>query len=325
MSALSAVTFRTFRGAADYAPFAEIGRRCNVVDGVEYVQTTADIANEYSHLTNTDMERDIIVAEVEGAPVAYQRTTWKVEDDGTHLYWLYGCVDPDWQGRGLGRALLSRGEARLREVAAGHPADAPKFFTVYAPRRRVRKIALFEKEGYSAVRHSFDMERSLAGSLPEAPLPAGLALRPVRPEDLRAIWDANEEAFRDHWGFTPQSEAAFEGWRSDPRFDHRLWQVAWDTASGQVAGVAINVINPALNAEFGRELGTVEELSVRRPWRGRGLGRALLAHSLGALQARGMTVAAIGVDSENATGALQLYTGVGFQTVTGSVILRKAL
>ncbi len=316
---------RPFRGPEDYAPFAEIGQRCNVADGVEYFETAADIANEYEHLVNCDPVHDISVAEVEGVPVAYQRTTWKVEPDGTHLYWVYGCVDPAWQRRGLGRALLERGERRLRAVAASHPAEAPKFFTVYTPRQRIGKVALFESAGYRAARHFHHMERPNLDDLPQAPLPGGLELRPVQKPLLRAIWDANEEAFQDSWGFTPQGEAAFEGWRDAPHHDYSLWQVAWDTATNEVAGVATNVINPALNDQIGRRLGTVEELSVRRPWRNRGVGRALLAASLQAFRARGMNAAAIGVDSENDTGAPHLYASVGFRTVSQAMILRKPL
>lgn len=319
------VSFRPFAGAADFEHFARISNRCNVSDGVEIVETAAGFANEYTHLANTDLARDVLVAEADGVPVAYQRTTWKVEEDGTRLYWLYGCVDPAWQRRGLGRELLRRGEARLRAVAAEHAAEAPKFFTVYSPRRRVGKVALFESAGYRAVRHFYLMERPLSGELPEARLPAGLALRAVQPEHLRALWDANEEAFRDHWGFTAQGDEGFEAWRDNPQSDHSLWQAAWDVAREEVAGLATNVIDPGVNAQFGRQLGTVEELSVRRPWRRRGVGRALLAASLRAFRARGMTEAAIGVDSKSSTGAPHLYESVGFQTVNQSLILRKRL
>jgi mycothiol synthase len=322
---LAAVTFRPFRGEADYEPFALISQRCNVADGVPMFETAADVANEYSHLVNTDPERDILVAEVDGVLVAYQRTTWWPEEDGTHLYWLFGCVDPAWQRRGLGRVLVRRGEQRLREVAATHSGATAKQFSVYTPAQRTGKLALFTNEGYQAVRHFYRMERSLASDLPEAPLPAGLELRPVWPEDLRAIWDANEEAFRDHWGYAPRLDEHFEAWRAAPHFDHSLWQVAWDPTSGQVAGVAINVINPELNAQFGRQLGTVEELSVRRPWRNRGLGRALLASSLHTFHVRGMTTASISVDSENPTGAPHLYESVGFEVVSQAMVLRKAM
>jgi mycothiol synthase len=325
MTALAPFTFRSFRGEADYEHFARLSNRCNVADGVQMIDTAEDYANEYNHLVNCDPALDVSVVEVDGVPVAYQRTTWWPEEDGTHLYWLYGCVEPAWQHRGLGRELLRRGEQRLREVAAAHTRATAQLFSVYTPVQRAGKVALFTRAGYTPARHFYMMERPKLDDLPQVPLPAGLALRPVVAADLRTIWEANEEAFRDHWGFAPRPDEYFEAWRSAPHHDHSLWQVAWDAASQQVAGVAVNVINPGLNAQFGRLLGTVEELSVRRPWRNRGLGRALLAASLCELRARGMAVAAIGVDSEHPTGAPHLYESVGFRTVTQSLVLRKPL
>ena len=59
--------------------------------------------------------------------------------------------------------------------------------------------------------------------------------------------------------------------------------------------------------------GWLEHISVRRPWRGRGLGRALTAEGLRRLRAAGMTEAMLGVDAENPTGALGLYERLGFE------------
>ena len=112
---------------------------------------------------------------------------------------------------------------------------------------------------------------------------------------------------------------------AQPHQDHSLWQVAWDTASNQVAGVAINVIDAAVNAAFNRRIAYVDDLSVRRAYRQRGLGRALLVASLHAFRARGMATAGLGVDAENPSGALGLYERVGFRQKEHSVAYRKAL
>jgi ribosomal protein S18 acetylase RimI-like enzyme len=64
---------------------------------------------------------------------------------------------------------------------------------------------------------------------------------------------------------------------------------------------------------------------VRRPWRRRGLARALLTRSLKMFQDMGMEEAALGVDTENLSGALRLYESVGFRAVKRQTIYRKAL
>ena len=53
-------------------------------------------------------------------------------------------------------------------------------------------------------------------------------------------------------------------------------------------------------------------MSVRRPWRGRGVAKALCAASFRVLREQGMDEAWLGVDGTNPTGALQLYEGLGF-------------
>jgi ribosomal protein S18 acetylase RimI-like enzyme len=48
----------------------------------------------------------------------------------------------------------------------------------------------------------------------------------------------------------------------------------------------------------------------------------LIAQSLWAVKERGMTEAALGVDTENLTGALRLYEGMGFRPVKRFSIYR---
>jgi ribosomal protein S18 acetylase RimI-like enzyme len=92
-----------------------------------------------------------------------------------------------------------------------------------------------------------------------------------------------------------------------------------------VTGVSINVINADDNASYNFLRGLIGPLGVRRPWRGRGVGRALLVNSMMALRERGMTEAVLGVDTENPTGALKLYESVGFRAINKDAIYRKAL
>jgi ribosomal protein S18 acetylase RimI-like enzyme len=215
-------------------------------------------------------------------------------------------------------------------VAAQHTAGGapPGYFQTFSPTKRVSKVALFEREGYQVVRHFYDMIRPNLEDIPDSTLPEGIELRPVPADDrvvLRQIWDANEEAFKDHWGFTQLGDNDFNRLLESSNYDPSLWRVAWDKASNQVAGVAINTIPAASNAVHNRKLGWVDDLSVGRAYRKRGLGRALLVNSLLAFRERGMTMAGLGVDTENLSGALRLYEAVGFKAEKHAVALRKEL
>ena len=108
-----------------------------------------------------------------------------------------------------------------------------------------------------------------------------------------------------------------------PWRDPSLWRVAWD--GDRVAGQVRSYIDEQENAEFGRRRGYTEFISVRRPYRRRGLARALLVQSLEAVRDRGMEEAALGVLTENLHGAFRLYESVGFRVVRSWTTLQKPL
>jgi ribosomal protein S18 acetylase RimI-like enzyme len=55
------------------------------------------------------------------------------------------------------------------------------------------------------------------------------------------------------------------------------------------------------------------------------LAKALIALSLSALKQRGMTEAALGVDTQNTSGALHLYESMGYRVVKSGTIYRKTI
>jgi ribosomal protein S18 acetylase RimI-like enzyme len=184
-------------------------------------------------------------------------------------------------------------------------------------------ISVLKSEGYSVFRYGFLMVRPNLDNIPDLPFPEGIDVRPVKPEHYRGIIDAWNEACKDMRGQIPISDEDFRGFQGSPIFDPSLWQIAW--FRDQVVGTTINWINKRENEEFSRKRGHVELISVRRPWRGKGIAKALIARSLMLLKSRGMTEAALGVDAENPSGALQLYQRMGFEIVRRGGIYRKPL
>jgi ribosomal protein S18 acetylase RimI-like enzyme len=109
----------------------------------------------------------------------------------------------------------------------------------------------------------------------------------------------------------------------DPDTDISLWKVAWD--GDEVAGVSINTVYAEENERLGINVGWLDQVSVRRPWRRKGVGAAVIAESLRLLRERGLDEASLGVDAENPTGALALYEGLGFTRHRAFRVYRKAL
>jgi GNAT superfamily N-acetyltransferase len=268
----------------------------------------------------------MLMAEVDGQLVGFARVWWWVNDAGERLYAVSGQVHPQWRGRGIGRVMLLWEERRVREIAAAHPSDELRYLQAFVLEIQQRRLAMLKRAGYEPVRYGFMMVRPELADVPdEWPLPEGLEVRPVLPEDRRAIWEALNEAFRDHWGHRPSTEEDYQGWLNWPDAQPQLWQVAWDAQSNQVAGMVLNSIFANENERFGLKRGWTDPICVRRPWRRRGLARALIMRSLKLLRDQGMTEAALGVDAENPNKALHLYESCGYRPVKRSLVMRKVL
>ncbi len=180
----------------------------------------------------------------------------------------------------------------------------------FAESTEIGHQALLETAGMVPARHFFQMRRSDLGTIPDVPLPDGFEIRPVSKDQWRTIFDAEAEAFRDHWGHREMDDSDFQTTYTMPELDTNLWVVAW--AGDEVAGVVQNWIWPEENERLGVKRGWLESISVRRPWRRRGLARAITAAALVKIRDSGMEDAMLGVDSENPNGALGLYEGLGF-------------
>ena len=319
---LDGVVFRMFRGATDYQHFVRIINVSARADGDDRVEIAEALASAYDHLDRCDPERDLLVAEVGGIPVAYSRVWWDEEANGPLVYKQVCFLDPEFGGRGIGGALLEWNEARLREIAPDHHASE-QLLEAWANDRNVAATALIRGAGYEQVTYMAEMVRPTVDDLPEHPIPEGLELRPVTEADMRTIWEADAEAFRDHWGHVEPTEESYARFLEFPYNDRTLWKIAWDDQG--VAGQVKSFIDTAQNEEFGRRRGWTEAISTSRRWRRRGVAKALIVESIRELAARGMTEVALGVHAENPNGAYDLYAGLGYEVVGTWTTYRKPL
>jgi mycothiol synthase len=166
------------------------------------------------------------------------------------------------------------------------------------------------ERGYAYWRSSYTMEIDVVDPRP-AQLPPGLELRTFRDgvddEKLRAMLN---DAFAEGPLWHHVSPSNFREFYLRARgYDPSLWFLAWE--DDLLAGFAIAF--PERGGD--EELGWVATLGVGQAWRRRGLGEALLRTAFQALHARGLRRVGLGVDAENATGALRLYERAGMRKI----------
>lgn len=226
-------------------------------------------------------------------------------------------VHPQYKGRGLIKVLLDRvGERALAELKLAAP-DLRVFIRSTMDGKDAEARNAHEDLGYVPVRFNWRMEIKLDDTPPAPIWPEGIELRPfVREEHSHAVLNAVNESFRDHWG---SHERSFEEWEhsrfSTADFDPSLWMIAWD--GSEIAGFSLN--------RYRMGVGWVSTLGVRRPWRKKGLGLALLQHSFGEFYKRGMKTIGLGVDASNPTGATRLYQGAGMYIASEFITYDKEL
>jgi mycothiol synthase len=296
---------------ADWPAIADIVNAARRADGADEVRSAESLASEYA---SVDVERDLVMA-IAGSRAVGFGSGQVLDRDGVLVGELTGAVHPDHRRRGIGTALLHRTRDRVAARMAVDDRPMPRELRSYALDSETGVVAMLAAEGFVPIRFGYEMRRFLTGTLPYHRLPQGLELRPVVEADLRRVFDANEEAFLDHWGHRPATEQDFREMCHGPEATPSLWCVAWD--GDEVAGVVMNAIFADENEALGIRRGWLERVSVRRPWRGRGVAKALCSASLRVLRDQGMDEAWLGVDGSNPTGAVGLYEGLGFHVARG--------
>ena len=179
-------------------------------------------------------------------------------------------------------------------------------------------IAALGRLGYAPIRHSYRMRIDFLEPPLEPEWPEGISVRPATETDIRTAYDVYSETFADTWEFGNDPFDEWSHWMLEEGLDLSLWFVA--EADGEAAGIALN--KPS-DGEEG--LGWVRVLGVRRPWRRKGLGRALLLHVFGEFHRRGFHGVGLGVDAESLTGAHRLYESAGMRVYRRSVVFEKVL
>ncbi len=320
---------RAYRGSEDHAAMVRVLQAHREHVGLDEMPTVEQFDLTYSNLRDCDPTTDIAIVEstaAGGGPevVAYSRASWEDLDSTGRDLVVFTPILPDHVEATLFTEMVVASEDHMRPWAV----DGPTRFRAYAShpgpdREATGEARWLESLGYGATEWGAMLVRPHLDDIPDRVLPDGVEVRPVSPDELRPVLAAHFEAFRGEWDFREPTEEDYIEAIEAPYRDESLWKVAWagDTVVGQVKPF----VNTEENAARGYRRGYTEYISTHRDWRNRGIAGALLAMSLRELRERGMTEAALGVDTNNPGGAFELYTSLGFQLRSYEAVYTRPL
>jgi mycothiol synthase len=303
--------------AEDAEVVAEIVNEVMVAEtGVPWT-TTEEQRDELTSPGRDPRLANVLLLERGGGAVGYVQFVADAETAGPVIAFVH--VRPRLWGRGLNAWLMRVSEDRVRAASDIEPGVLRVArFADNEPAER-----LFVALGYSLVRTFWMMRIALDSPPPVARVPEGIVIRTFEPgRDELPTYTALADSFAEHWG---GPFGSFEDWRhrhvdgEGSGFDPSLWFLA--TNDGEVVGAA------ACLARSPRSDDTAEVgvLGVRRPWRRRGIALALLHSAFGEFHRRGIPLAELGVDAENATGATHLYERAGMRVAFSWELWEKQL
>lgn len=305
---------RPYRGAPDHQIMADVLGDYRTLDNSNEMPTAQQMAAAYGSETDCDPMRDFAIVETADREVAYVRLRRSALEDGTvDLNWFSPIRIADFPDTDLYRALVEAIEQHMHEwVDRTVPARFSTYVLHPGPGKQATgPSAALEHDGYEIQTWAAHLARPHLDDVPDRTLPDGVEVRPVSPDQVRPIWQAFFEAFRGDWDFTEPTSERIDAQIADPYHDPSLWKVAW--AGDEIVGQVKSYINTASNEVTGTRRGFTENIATHHAWRNQGIAGALLAMSLRELRDRGMTEAAMGVDTNNPGGALHLYTSMGFE------------
>jgi mycothiol synthase len=305
----------------DVDAIVELSAAIAAADHPEWTETRDEIDEELHH-SWIDLAADSVIAEADGLVVAWGLQIAPPDPESIVRSIAFGGVRPSHRGRGIGLALTQWHRERGRQHLAASDLGLPGWIMFYVEERNTSQLRLAERLGLPLVRYFTKLKRDLALDIPDLALPDGLTFTTPTTADSARILVAKNDAFRDHWGSQPSTE---EGWTSmmdQPTLRLDLSVIALD--GDEVAGFVLTQLYPDDFAAQGYVGGYIPLVGVTRGWRRKGVAPSLLAAAFRRYREEGHEKVALDVDSENPSGALSLYTGMGFEPESRSVAFVEA-
>lgn len=300
---------------ADVDDLWELLRALGRADHPNYTITREEVAEGFG-FSHVHAEFDTLSGyDANGRVVAHGSVTLSPGQDTLVRSILDGGVHPELRARGIGRQLLAWQIARAQQQLATSSKPLPGWIQAFTDERAPQNSRLFERAGLTCVRYFLSLDRRLDEPVQSITLGAGIRLAPYSAALSPAVKAARDESFRDHWSSQPISDEGWSSFVDGETFRTELSFVAYGTdafGSESLVGFIMTTVNEDDWAEAGYSSSYINLVGVLRGWRGRHIAQALLAAQMTASRNLGHERVTLDVDSDSPTGALALYTGMGF-------------
>lgn len=304
---------------ADVPALHEVEKEVSAVDHPHYTITEEEFEDDLD-ASYIDAELDTLLATAaDGRLLAWGSVIASPGQATLVRTIIHASVRPSERGRGIGRRLLAWQVARAEQRLAASDKDLPGWIMAYIDDSVTAAKHLYERAGLGVARYFLELGRDLAAPIPD--LGEGIEIVRFGPEHSERVHAAVTDSFRDHWASQPMSDEQWEKFVGRSTFRPDLGSVA--IVDGEVAGFVLASVIEEDWAGQGFSSSYIDLVGVPRAFRGRGIAPALLAASMRLMAAEGLERAVLDVDSDSPTGALGLYTKVGFAESNRSVAYNR--
>ena len=257
-----------------------------------------------------NIEEMILVLEDDQGQIIGYTEVWDTTNPHVVKY-VWAVLHPDYWDQDRYFEMLAWAEDCARNRISLAPPGTRVTLSQGTSNKDLQRKEALEAYGFKLVRHFYRMQMELQ-STPLAPeIPDGIRIEPIFIEtELKAAILAMDDGFRDHLGYVERPiEEELRQWehflKNDKDFDPSLWYLA--KADDQIVGVC----RCAPKTVEDPDMGWVNQLCVRKPWRCQGLGMALLLTSFNEFHNRGKARVGLAVDASSLTNATRLYERAG--------------
>jgi len=257
-------------------------------------------------------EQDLFVAELAGKAIGYIDVRPELAIGRAVLDCL---VHPEHRRKGLATELFHHASRRAKELGA-------RVAHVNVVEDNVAAKGLLSKLGFSFARRFLHLRLELSEALLEDRRQGALSWRHLQRGEEDKLTEIQNRSFADTWGYNPNSQEEIAYRLSllgcSPEDVILIYQ------GDRPVGYCWTLTNREADIATGTSVGRIYMLGVDPDYRGGGIGKQALVAGLAHLKSKGIEVAELTVDSENAA-ACALYKSGGFRISSTSAWYEKAL